>query len=282
MFFFKAKWILLHLIIILGTANVLAVFCSLEWIHGMFPPGLRFWWVAYRGKGNFIRCISSLRRWNPFKLNTRNLAETSFWAGWNGGEEVRVLFVNGGWCCWKMQWIDELISRQKRPRIWMAFSSKKWAPKFSGSSGSKGLPIKKKQLRKELQELGINIVDGRGSLASELLFFTSTRDLDWHHLAAQGAAARVMLLHGMHHLWEQLEDWLKLHSAWQLTETSSLGAGFAVLSRRRDGDGAQSTKSSNCSWSLWAQSMRKATTLLEAKGEFFFQIWLLGAAPGPQ
>lgn len=101
-------------------------------------------------------------------------------------------------------------------------------------------------------------------------------------MAAQGAAARVMLLHGMHHLWEQLEDWLKLHSAWQLTETSSLGAGFAVLSRRRDGDGAQSTKSSNCSWSLWAQSMRKATTLLEAKGEFFFQIWLLGAAPGPQ
>ena len=80
-----------------------------------------------------------------------------------------------------------------------------------------------------------------------------------------------MLLHGMHHLWEQLEDWLKLHSAWQLTETSSLGAGFAVLSRRRDGfDGAQSTKSSNCSWSLWAQIMRKATTLLEAKGEFFF------------
>ena len=84
-----------------------------------------------------------------------------------------------------------------------------------------------------------------------------------------------MLLHGMHHLWEQLEDWLKLHSAWQLTESSSLGAGFAVLSRR-DGDGAQSTKSSNCSWSLWAQSMRKATTLLEAKGEFFFS----NVAPG--
>lgn len=148
------------------------------------------------------------------------------------------------------------------------------SPKFSGSSGPKGLPIKKKQLRKELQELGINIVDGRGSLASELLFFTSTRDLDWHHLAAQGAAARVMLLHGMHHLWEQLEEWLKLHSAWQLTESSSLGAGFAVLSRRRrdefdefDGDGGDFTSSSsNCSWSLWAQSMRKATTLLEAKG----------------
>jgi len=105
--------------------------------------------------------------------------------------------------------------------------------------------------------------------------------LDWHHLAAQGAAARVMLLHGMHHLWEQLEDWLKLHSAWQLTETSSLGAGFAVLSRRRDGDGAQSTKSSNCSWSLWAQSMRKATTLLEAKGEFFFKYGYWGRPRGP-
>ena len=121
----------------------------------------------------------------------------------------------------------------------------------------KGFPNKKKQLRKELQELGINIVDGRGSLASELLFFTSTRHLDWHHLAAQGAAARVMLLHGMHHLWEQLEEWLKLHSAWQLTESSLLGAGFAVLSRARVDD-------ANCSWSLWAQSMWKATNLLEA------------------
>ena len=101
-------------------------------------------------------------------------------------------------------------------------------------------------------------------------------------MAAQGAAARVMLLHGMHHLWEQLEEWLKLHSAWQLTESSSLGAGFAVLSRRRrdgfdgfDGDDFTSS-SSNCSWSLWAQSMRKATTLLEAKGEFFFS----NVAPG--
>ena len=108
--FFKAKWILLHLIIILGTANVLAVFCSLEWIHGMFPPGLRFWWVAYRGKGNFIRCISSLRPWNPFKLNTRNLAESSFWVGWNGGREVRVPFVNGGdvveTCSGLMNWFQ--------------------------------------------------------------------------------------------------------------------------------------------------------------------------------
>ena len=71
-----------------------------------------------------------------------------------------------------------------------------------------------------------------------------------------------MLLHGMHHLWEQLEEWLKLHSAWQLTESSLLGAGFAVLSRRVESDADD--ESSNCSWSLWAQSMRKATNLLEA------------------
>ena len=101
-------------------------------------------------------------------------------------------------------------------------------------------------------------------------------------MAAQGAAARVMLLHGMHHLWEQLEEWLKLHSAWQLTESSLLGAGFAVLSRARVESDDLMPPSSNCSWSLWAQSMRKATNLLEAStfGEFddfaddkFFQIW---------
>lgn len=86
-------------------------------------------------------------------------------------------------------------------------------------------------------------------------------------MSAQGAAARVMLLHGMHHHWEQLEEWLKLHSAWQLTESSLLGAGFAVLSRH------DFTKSSNCSWSLWAQSMRKATTLLEAKSAFADDQW---------
>ena len=236
-------------------------------------------WIAIlmgglQRKGQLYQMHQLPETLKSFQTQHSKLSWKQFLGRLEWGERGQSSLCEWGWCCWNMQWIDELISRQKRPRIWMAFSSKKWAPKFSGSSGSKGLPIKKKQLRKELQELGINIVDGRGSLASELLFFTSTRDLNWHHLAAQGAAARVMLLHGMHHLWEQLEDWLKLHSAWQLTESSSLGAGFAVLSRRRDGDGDDFTKSSNCSWRLWAQSMRKATTLLEAKGGT--------GAPGPQ